>query len=63
MPSPEEILLIDRESIADFIQKQATAKTLSALVKQLNELLIGGDEAARALAARALQHLGFPEYA
>ncbi|MBY4894847.1 hypothetical protein KUL25_18980 [Rhodobacteraceae bacterium N5(2021)] len=63
MPSPEEILSIDREKIAAFIQDQASAKTLSPLVKQLNELLIAGDEAASHLAARALRHLGFAEYA
>lgn len=63
MPSPEDILSIDRDHIAAFIQDQASAKTLSTLMKQLNDVLIAGDEAASQLAARALQHLGFPEYA
>lgn len=63
MPSPEDILSIDRAEIADFIQDQASAKTLSPLVKQLNDLLITGDEDASHLAASALRHLGFPEYA
>ncbi|GAB5448589.1 hypothetical protein [Gymnodinialimonas sp.] len=63
MPSPEDILSIDRTKVAAFIQDQASAKTLSALVKHLNELLITGDAAASQRASRALQHLGFPEYA
>ena len=63
MPSPEDILSIDREEIAGFIQDQASAKTLSPLVRQLNEVLISGDEVASHLAAQALRHLGFPEYA
>lgn len=63
MPNPEDILSIDRAEIADFIQDQASAKTLSPLVKQLNDLLITGDEDASRLAAKALRHLGFPEYA
>lgn len=63
MPNPEDILSIDRAEIADFIQDQASAKTLSPLVKQLNDLLLTGDEAASRLAAKALRHLGFPEYA
>lgn len=63
MPTPEDILSIDRAKIAEFIQDQAAAKTLSALVKHLNEVLIAGDEAASQMAGRALRHLGFPEYA
>lgn len=63
MPSSEEILSIDQDHIADFIQEHASAKTLSTLMKQLNDALIAGDEAASQMAARALQHLGFPEYA
>ncbi|WP_166486050.1 hypothetical protein [Jannaschia sp. CCS1] len=63
MPSPEEILSIDRDEIAAFIRDQAAEKTLSSLVHQLNEVLIAGDAAASQLAARALRHLGFPEYA
>lgn len=63
MPSPEDILSIDSSKIADFIQDQAAAKRLSVLVKQLNDLLASGDTAASPLAAQALRHLGFPEYA
>lgn len=63
MRSPEDILSIDHEEIAKFIQDQASAKTLSPLVRQLNDALITGDEGASHLAAKALRHLGFPEYA
>ncbi len=63
MPSSEDILALGRDQIATFIQDHASAKTLSELIKRLNEELIAGDAAARELAARALQHLGFVEYA
>lgn len=63
MPSSEEILSIDSDKVAAFIQQHASAKTLSALIKQLNDALIAGDAAASQMASRALQHLGFPEYA
>lgn len=63
MPNPEDILSIDSENVAEFIQEQAAAKTLSALIHRLNELLIAGDAASSRLAALALNHLGFPEYA
>lgn len=63
MPSPEDILSIDRAHVAKFIQDQAAAKKLTPLVKSLNKLLEAGDEASRNMAARALRHLGFPEYA
>lgn len=63
MPSPEDILSIDSDDIATFIQTHAAAKTLSALIQHLNDLLIAGDTVASDHAARALRHLGFPEYA
>lgn len=63
MPSPEDILSIDRAQVPQFIRELVSEKTLSTLMQQLNELLIAGDEASRELAARALQHLGFPETA
>lgn len=63
MPSPQDILSIRSDQIAAFIQEHTAQKTLSTLVKQLNDMLMYGDEAARHLAARALRHLGFPDYA
>ncbi len=63
MPSSEDILALGRDQIAKFIQDQASAKTLTDLIKRLNEDLIAGDAAARDLASRALRHLGFVEYA
>lgn len=63
MPSSEDILSLGRDQIAAFIQDQASARTLSDLVKRLNEELMVGDATAQDLAARALRHLGFVEYA
>ncbi|UWQ96347.1 hypothetical protein K3728_03655 [Rhodobacteraceae bacterium M385] len=63
MPSPKDILSIDRADIATFIQDQAAAKKLTPLIKSLNKLLETGDDATRNMAAQALRHLGFPEYA
>lgn len=63
MPSPKDILSIDSADVAKFIQDQAAAKKLTPLIKSLNKLLEASDEATRNMAARALSHLGFPEYA
>lgn len=63
MLSPQEILSISSDKIAEFIQDQVSAKTLSALMKYLNEQLLVGDQGTSDLAARALEHLGFPQYA
>ncbi|NKX43150.1 hypothetical protein [Roseicyclus persicicus] len=59
MPTTKDILSVTTDSIADFIRKQADARTLSRLVRRLNAELLDGDEAARDLAAAALRHLGF----
>ncbi|MBL4628074.1 MAG: hypothetical protein JKY00_08565 [Roseicyclus sp.] len=59
----EDILSMDRDHVAAFIKEQTSAKTLSVLVRRLNEELLEGDETVRQIASRALQHLGFPEYA
>ncbi len=59
MPSSEDILSIKGENIASFIQKQADARMLSAVVKRLNADLMTGDRTASQMAARALHHLGF----
>jgi hypothetical protein len=63
MPSSQEILSLGRDEVAPFIQDQTSARTLSALIKQLNDEMMAGDAAARDLASRALRHLGFVEYA
>ena len=60
-PSPSDILALDRDRVAEFIQQHAGTRTLSGIVKQLNEDLIAGDETASEMAARALSHLGFSE--
>ncbi len=62
-PSPTEILQVSNEQIAAFIQRHASEKTLSEMVKRLNDDLIRGDESASEMAARALSHLGFAETA
>ncbi|MEJ6393696.1 hypothetical protein V8J82_10540 [Gymnodinialimonas sp. 2305UL16-5] len=63
VPSPEDILSVEADAVPAFIQSHATAKTLTELVKHLNDDLIGGDETASEMASRALHHLGFVEYA
>jgi hypothetical protein len=59
VPRTEDILRVQGDAVADFIRQQAGDRTLSRLVKRLNAELLDGDEAARAMAARALRHLGF----
>jgi hypothetical protein len=63
IPGPSEILQIDADRVSEFIQMHTNEKTLSHLVKRLNEDLIAGDETASEMAARALSHLGFAENA
>ncbi|MEJ6390730.1 hypothetical protein [Gymnodinialimonas ulvae] len=63
MPKSQEILSLRRDQVAAFIQDQTSARTLSDVIRQLNDDLIAGDAAAREQAAQALQHLGFVEYA
>ena len=62
-PSPQDILSVAPEGIADFLQSHASAKTMSDMVKRLNDDLIQGDQNASEIAARALHHLGFVENA
>ncbi len=59
MPSIHDILAIKSDLIADFVQEMISAKMLNPLIKNLNEKLLAGDK----MAALALEHLGFPEYA
>lgn len=63
LPSSEEILSIDVDKIPRFIQDHAAAKTLSEMMRVLNDQLMTGDEFARAMAQRALEHMGFAAYA
>lgn len=58
VPSSEDILSVAPEGVPDFIQRHASAKTLSRMVKRLNSDILGGDAVARAQAERALDHLG-----
>jgi len=62
-PSPEEILSVTSDNIPAFIQRHADAKTLSEIVKRLNQDLMMGDETVSGVAARALHHMGFVESA
>ena len=62
-PSPKDILSVDTDSVADFIQHHAAARTLTPMVKRLNDSLMCDEPTARQLAAQALHHLGFVEYA
>jgi hypothetical protein len=54
-------LSISSDSVASFIRDQASSRSLSPLMRKLNNDLMGGDPSASALAARALKHLGFLE--
>ncbi|MCU4651265.1 hypothetical protein N8I71_00355 [Roseibacterium sp. SDUM158016] len=56
---PEEILAISSDKIGSFIRAQASARSLSPLVRKLNDDLMGADPSASEIAARALRHLGF----
>jgi hypothetical protein len=57
----ENILAISSDSVASFIREQASSRSLSPLMRKLNEDLLDGDPSASALAAKALRHLGFLE--
>jgi len=63
VPNSNDILAVTSDGVADFIQKHATAKTLSTMVKQLNNDLLNGDESASEMASKALNHLGFSDRA
>ncbi len=47
------------DNVATFIREQASARSLSPLMRKLNKDLMEGDPSASDLAARALRHLGF----
>ncbi|MBO6604817.1 MULTISPECIES: hypothetical protein [Paracoccaceae] len=63
VPSTEDILKLSSDHVAEFINKHTSSKTLSVIMRQLNEQLMSADEAVRNAAQAALQRLGFPEYA
>jgi hypothetical protein len=56
---PEDILTISSDRVGSFIREQVEARNLSPLMQRLNRDLLGKDPTARAMAARALKHLGF----
>jgi hypothetical protein len=58
---PEDILSISTDGVASFIREKASSRSLSPLMRKLNDDLMGGDPSASELAARALRHLGFLE--
>jgi hypothetical protein len=60
-PSPEDILSVDADRIGEFIQHHAGERTLSHMVKRLNDTLLDGEPTKRRRAADALKHLGFVE--
>lgn len=55
----EKVLSVAPEGMAEFIQQQAAARSLSKMVKALNRDLTEGDARVREQAAAALKHLGF----
>ncbi len=58
VPTSNDILAVAPDAVAAFIMQHASTKTLSRMVKRLNRDLLEGDAVARAMAARALDHLG-----
>ncbi|GAA5073110.1 hypothetical protein KUV65_12225 [Maritalea mobilis] len=63
VPRSEEILAVAKENVAAFIRDQASTRSLTPIIRTLNDDLLSGDETARDMAARALAHLGFLERA
>jgi len=58
VPTSTDILAVAPDAVGAFIRQHASTKTLSRMVKRLNRDLLEGDTAARAMAERALDHLG-----
>jgi hypothetical protein len=63
VPHTRDILAVAPHKVPDFIRSQADARTLSRLVKRLNNEFLNGDGDARDMAAAALSHLGFMDQA
>ncbi len=55
----EDILSIEMDRVPGFIQEHTAAKTLSDLIRRLNDQMIDGDAMSRRMAEQALEHLGF----
>jgi hypothetical protein len=58
---PEDILAISTDGVAVLHPGKGQRRSLSPLMRKLNDDLMGGDPSASELAARALRHLGFIE--
>lgn len=56
---PEDILSMTSEGVALFIRERASARSLSPLMRKLNDDLMGKDPSASEMAERALRHMGF----
>ncbi len=63
VPSTEDILNISSDHVSQFISDQANSRTLSVVMRRLNEELMSPDQSASDLARQALERLGFSEYA
>lgn len=62
VPTVDDVLRVEPDKMSEFIRQLADYKTLSMLVRNLNRDLLDGDRAARAMAARALAHLGLADH-
>lgn len=58
VPNSDDILDLAPDAVPGFIQHHAAKKTLSRMIKRLNEDVLGGDAVARERAEQALDHLG-----
>lgn len=59
VPTADDILALSADHVADFIQSQTQSKTLSMVMRRLNDDLLRGDQSASEMAEKALSHLGF----
>jgi len=61
VPTAHDILSLRDETIPSFILSHAQDRTLSRIMRKLNEDMLKGDSAARDMAARAIARLGFTD--
>ena len=59
VPTADDILSLSDETIPSFILTHAQDRTLSKIMRKLNQDMLGPDSAARDMAARAIARLGF----
>jgi len=59
VPTADDILSLSDETIPSFIQTHAQDRTLSKIMRNLNKDVLSDDGAAKALAAKAIERLGF----